>query len=84
MSHAQDDFLDALFAGLFDREVQQRNQTFRAFERKTFCADEFLADELLERDGVGQPRENAELFVARELNAVLASPPCGAAASGGR
>ena len=71
MRHAEDDFLDALLAGFFDREIEQRNQTFGAFERKTFCADEFLADEFLERDGVGQSRQNAQLFVAGELDAIF-------------
>ena len=84
MGHADDDFLDALFAGLFDGQIEQRNQAFGAFERKGFRADKFLADEFLEGHGVGQPGENAQLLVARELEAVFASFPCGAAASAGR
>ena len=71
MGHAQDDFLHALVAGLFDGQVEQRDQAFGAFERKAFCADEFFANELLESDGIGQAGENAQLFLAADLDAIF-------------
>ena len=65
MGHAQHDFLDALFAGLFDRQIQQRNQALGTFQRKRFGARKLAADEFLEHHGVGQPGQNAQLLVAR-------------------
>src|SRR5436305_133516 len=62
MRHAENDFLESLLAGLFNGEVQQRNQTLRAFEGEAFCADEFLADELLETDSIAQSRQDAQLL----------------------
>ena len=70
MRHAQHNFLGSLVGGFLDRKVQQRDQTFAALQRKAFCADKFSADEFLERHGVRQPRKNADLLVARELEAV--------------
>src|SRR5687768_15003829 len=49
MRHAQYNFLHALLPCFLDREIKQRNQTFRTFEGETFCADEFLANKFLER-----------------------------------
>src|SRR6266481_6927567 len=46
MRHAQNDFANTLLTGLLKRQIQQRDQTLRAFERKTLGADEFLANEL--------------------------------------
>jgi len=71
MCHGHDDFADALIAGFFEREVQQWNEAFRTFEGEGFGADKFFANEFLERDRVGKPGENAELFIAGELDAVL-------------
>src|SRR5215471_21038044 len=58
MRHSQHDFAQALFARLFNRHIEQRNQTLRAFQRKTFRADKFFADKFLECDGVCEPRQN--------------------------
>ena len=43
-----------LLAGLFDRQIQQRNQPFGPFERKALGPEESLLNEFLEDDGVGQ------------------------------
>ena len=77
MGHAQHDFVDALVAGLLDRQVQQRDQALGAFERKALRAEELLADELLEDHGVGQPRENAQLRAVRQRQPVLGCLPSG-------
>src|SRR2546423_5040103 len=50
VSHPKDDLLNALLCRLFDGQVKQRDEAFRAFQRKAFGADEFPANELLERD----------------------------------
>ncbi len=71
MGHGHDDRLDALRRGLFDGHVQQRDEALGAFQRETLGADELAADELLEDRGIGQPREDADLCVARQLEAVL-------------
>src|SRR5581483_3483662 len=71
MSHAQLDFLDALFTGLLDGQIEQRNETLRTFERKTFCAHELAADEFLNGDSVREPREDAELLGAIQAEFVL-------------
>ena len=64
MGHAHDDFIDALLAGAFDGQVQERNQAFRAFKRETFRADKFLADEFFEDHSVGKTRQDPKLFGA--------------------
>ena len=71
VGHGHDDRLDALRRGLFDGQVQQRDEALGPFQRKALGADELAADELLEDHGVGQPREDADLFVAGKLQAVL-------------
>ena len=81
MGHAQHDLVDALLAGLLDRQVQQRDQALGPFQRKALRADELLLDELLEDHGVGQPREDAQLLVAGERRGGSRCPPCGPAAS---
>src|SRR5207248_2204737 len=73
MRHAKDNLLHALIAGLFDGEIQQWNETFRAFQRKAFGAHKFLADELLERDRVGQAGQDSQLLLAGELEPILCS-----------
>src|ERR1051326_440996 len=52
MRHAEDDFFESLLTGFFDGQIEQGYQALRSFERETFCADEFFADEFLESDGV--------------------------------
>src|SRR6266850_4076142 len=69
--HSEDNFLHALIAGFLDRQIEQRNETFRSLGRKTFRSDKFLTNEFLEHHRIGQPRENAHLLVPRELKPVL-------------
>src|SRR5262249_6401023 len=71
MGHAKHDFLQSLFARFLYGEIQKRNKTFGSFERKALRADEFFANELLERDGVSQARQNSQLFVACQMNAIF-------------
>src|ERR1041384_3247898 len=71
MCHAEHNCVTALLAGFLDCEIEQRNQTLRAFKRKTFRTDKFLANEFLERDGISESREDAELLLARELQPVF-------------
>ena len=44
---------------------KQRDQRLGAFQRERLRAEILLADELFEDDGVGQPREDAKLDLAR-------------------
>src|SRR6185503_4739563 len=71
MRHAEDDFANALLSSFFNRQIEQRNEAFRAFEGKRFRANEFFPDEFFERHGISEPRQDAQLLVARELQAVL-------------
>ena len=64
VGHAQHDFFDAVVAGFFQCQIQQRNQRFGAFERKRFGTDEFLAHELFKNHRIGQSRQNSNLRVA--------------------
>ena len=68
--HAEDDLIDALIAGPLDGQIEQRNEAFAAFQRKTLGADVFLLQELFENHGVGQPRQNAQLAFAAELQPI--------------
>src|SRR5262245_45755369 len=52
MRHPKNNLLDAMRAGSFYREIQQRNQALCAFERETLCSDKFLANELFKYDGI--------------------------------
>src|SRR6266446_5880999 len=54
MGHTQDDFAQALFARLFNRQIEQGNETLGAFQRKTFRPDKFFANKLLEGDRIGE------------------------------
>jgi len=53
MRHRENDFLDAVAAGLVNRKVEQRNQALASFERGALCADELLTDEFFKDDSVG-------------------------------
>src|SRR5262249_36323069 len=70
MSHAEDNFIDAIHASSFDRQIEERNQTFCTFERETLCPDEFFADELFENNSVGQPGQNPNLLFVTQGDAV--------------
>ena len=71
MPHANDDIFHALMTSLFNGEIKQRHQGFTTLERKRFRTEEFCAEKLLENHRVRETRENAELFVAGNLQAVL-------------
>ena len=71
VGHAEDNFLDALLSGAFDRQIEQGDETFRAFEGEAFGSDEFFTDKFLESDRVCETCEDAELFLARDLQPVL-------------
>ncbi len=71
MSHADDDLIGAMLGGAFDSHVDQRNEAFGSFERKTLSPDELLLNELLEDDGFGEVGEDADLLSAGETKAVL-------------
>ena len=73
MRHAEHDLVDAVLACSFDCKIQKRNQAFRAFERKTLCADEFLPNEFFKDDGIGEPRQNPNLFFVREPDPIPAA-----------
>src|SRR6185369_17794682 len=71
MPHPHDDFINPLLSRLVNGQVEQRNQTLAAFQRETFGADEFLANEFLENGRIGKAGKNAQLFLARQLDAVF-------------
>ncbi len=70
VGHAEDDFVDALLAGVLDGQIEQRNERFRTFQREAFRPDVFFTNEFLENDGVGQAGQNAQLLVPAQLDAV--------------
>src|SRR5688572_12581703 len=63
--HSENDLVDVVVAGTVNRQIEKRNQCFRAFERKAFGADETFADEFFKRDRARQPDKDAQLFRAR-------------------
>src|SRR4029077_8177892 len=84
MSHRKDNLIETFFGSPFNGQLQQRNQTLAAFQRKAFRADEFLANEFFEDNRVGQAGHNADLLVSAKLEAVfrtfhalLQPSPCG-------
>src|ERR1044071_3422408 len=48
MRHCHDDFQDTLVRGFIDRDLQQRDERLRSFEREALSAEEFAANKLLE------------------------------------
>ena len=56
VGHRQHDFGDALRAGRFDEQVEQRDEAFGALEREALRADVVLVDELFENFRVGEFR----------------------------
>ncbi len=71
VGHADDDFLDAVVAGTFKRQVQQRDQRFAAFEAEGLGPDEFALDKFFEDHRIGKAGEDADFFFAFELDGVL-------------
>ena len=71
MGHGQHDLVDLLLAGLFDGQLQQRDQAFGAFERKALGALKSLLDEFFEDDCVGEALEDLELLLAAEVAAIF-------------
>jgi hypothetical protein len=84
MGHADLDQARAVVHGLLDHQVEQRDQALRALEREALRAEELLPDELLEDHGVGQPAQDPELLLPRQLDPILPCPPCGPSASPSR
>src|SRR5262249_27413672 len=70
MSHAENNFIDAIHTSSFEGEVEERNQTFRTFERETLCPDKFLPDELFKNDRTGQRGQDPNLLFVTQADAV--------------
>src|SRR5688500_16506215 len=58
VGHGKYNFSGAIVTSLFDREVEQRNQAFAAFEREALRPCKFSLQKLLERNCVGQPLQD--------------------------
>ena len=71
MGHAHYDFANALVAGFFDRQVQQWDQAFGSFQREALGAGEAFLNELLENRGVGEARQDAQLLLFAQGQAVF-------------
>ena len=71
VGHAEDDLFSALPPELLHQPVQQRDQALRALEREALLADVLAVEEGLQRLGVREPREDAQLLFAREGRRVL-------------
>ena len=71
MSHRKDDLIETFFGSPFNGQLQQRNQTLTAFQRKALGADEFLANEFFEGNRVGQAGQDADLLVSAQLGAAF-------------
>ena len=69
--HADHDFVLAFVGRFLDRQVEQGDERFGPLEREALGSEKLLLHELFEHDGIGEPRQNADLLVARELDAVL-------------
>ena len=63
MRHAHHDFLGAVARAAFDHLVEQRNQAFAAFERKTLLSNVTRLQEFLQRLRIGQALQ--QLFLER-------------------
>src|SRR5262252_156434 len=71
MGHGDDDLLDFLLGGLVDSKVQERDQAFPPFQRESLGPEVFPAEKFLEDDRVGQPGEDANLFLAAKVESIL-------------
>src|SRR6516225_5532811 len=71
MSHRKNDLIETFFCSPFNGQLQQRNQTLAAFQRKALRADEFLANEFFKDNRVGQAGQDAELLLSAELETVF-------------
>src|SRR5262249_39410014 len=70
MSHAENNFINAVHTSSFESEIEERNQTFGTFERETLGPDKFLPDELFKNDRVGQPGQDPNLLFVTQADAV--------------
>ncbi len=64
VGHAQQDSLDVMLSRLFQSQVQQRDQAFRALQRKGLGTHEFAPHELFENSRIGQTRVDPHLHIA--------------------
>ena len=71
MGHGENNLPHSGAARSLNRELQERDQTFRAFQRKTFRADELAADEFVESIGIDQIGQNVLALGSAELEARL-------------
>src|SRR5262245_47616471 len=70
MSHAENNFIDAIHTRSFDGEIEERNQTFRPLERETLRTNKLFADELFENNRIGQPGQDPNLLFVTQTDAV--------------
>ena len=62
MRHAHDDFPGAVARGPGDNGIEQGNQAFRPFERKTLLSHITRVDEFLQGLRIGQPLEQTQFL----------------------
>src|SRR5215510_13152582 len=71
MGHGDDDLLDFLLGGLVDGKVEERDQAFAPFQRERLGPEVFPAEKFLKDDCVGEPGEDANLFLAAKVESIL-------------
>ena len=71
VGHAHDDLLAALPREFLEQPVEQRDQALGAFQREPLLADVLAVEERLQRLGLGEPRQDAQLLLAGQRRRVL-------------
>ena len=71
--HAYHDPLDTQLRGFLDRQVQQRDQALGSLQGEALRAHVLLVEEVLEDHGIGEPGEDPQLFLGRQLQPILSA-----------
>jgi hypothetical protein len=70
MRHRHNDFQNTLVRGFADRDLQQRDERLRSFEREALGAEEFPANKLLKSLRFNETADYPSLFLS------IARRPC--------
>src|SRR4029453_1715296 len=71
MGHGDNNLLNFLLGGLVDGKVQEWDQAFSPFQRERLGPEVLSTEKFLEDDRVGEPGEDANLFLAAQFESIL-------------
>src|SRR5262245_42177524 len=71
MGHRENNLIQALASSLFNDPIEHGNESLRAFDGKSFGAEEFFSNKFLKGHGIGQSRKHAHPLILAQPRAIL-------------